>query len=198
LKKLLVASNNAHKVDEIKKILSDIKDVKIVSLKDENIFIDIEETGVTLEENALLKAKEIHLVSGLPVISDDTGLFVSALNNEPGIYSARYAGESATYLDNCNKLISKLKKKDLSESPAYFKAVICYIDSSGKEKFFEGIINGKVSIEMRGENGFGYDPLFVPGGMNKTFAQLTDEEKNEISHRALAIKNFAEFYKKKG
>jgi XTP/dITP diphosphohydrolase len=198
LKKLLVASNNAHKVDEIKKILSDIKDVKIVSLKDENIFIDIEETGVTLEENALLKAKEIHLVSGLPVISDDTGLFVSALNNEPGVYSARYAGESAAYLDNCNKLISKLKEKDLSESPAYFKAVICYIDSSGKEKFFEGIINGKVSIEMRGENGFGYDPLFVPGGMNKTFAQLTDEEKNEISHRALAIKNFAEFYKKKG
>ncbi|HEX2786505.1 MAG TPA: RdgB/HAM1 family non-canonical purine NTP pyrophosphatase [Ignavibacteria bacterium] len=196
MKKLLVASNNAHKIDEIKKILSDIKDLQVVSLKDENIFIDVEETADTLEGNALLKAKVIHSVSGLPVISDDTGLFVEELNNEPGVYSARYAGENSTYLDNCKKLISKLKEKNLSESPAHFKAVICYIDNSGKEKFFEGVINGKVSTEMRGKNGFGYDPLFVADGMNKTFAELTDEEKNTISHRGVAIKKFAEFYKK--
>lgn len=196
MKKLLVASNNVHKIDEIKKILNDIKDLQVVSLRDENIFIDVEETADTLEGNALLKAKEVHSVSGLPVISDDTGLFVEELNNEPGVYSARYAGENATYHDNCKKLISKLKEKNLPGSPAHFTAVICYIDNSGKEKFFEGVINGKVSTEMRGENGFGYDPLFVANGMNKTFAELTDEEKNKISHRGLAIKKFAEFYKK--
>jgi XTP/dITP diphosphohydrolase len=196
MKKLLVASNNAHKIDEIKKILSDIPNLKIVSLKEENIFIDVEETGTTLEENALLKAKEIHAVSGLPVISDDTGLFVAELNNEPGVYSARYSGENATYGDNCNKLIAKLTEKGLIESPAYFKAVICYIDDKGNEKKFEGIINGKVTAEMRGEKGFGYDPLFVPDGMNKTFAELSDEEKNKISHRGLAVQKFAEFYKK--
>lgn len=197
MKKLLVASNNAHKIDEIKKILGDIKDLQIVSLKDENIFIDVEETADTLEGNALLKAQEIHSVSGLPVISDDTGLFVSALNNEPGVYSARYAGENATYLGNCEKLIAKLKEKTLSESPAYFKAVICYMDVSGKQFFFEGIINGKIITEMHGTNGFGYDPLFIPEGMNKTFAELNDEEKNKISHRGLAVKKFAEFYSSK-
>lgn len=197
MRKLLVASNNAHKIDEIKKILSDIKDLKVVSLKDENIFIDVEETADTLEGNALLKAQEIHSVSGLPVISDDTGLFVSELNNEPGVYSARYSGENATYLDNCKKLISKLKENDLPESPAYFKAVICYIDNSGNQKFFEGVINGKVTTEMHGTNGFGYDPLFIPEGMNKTFAELNDEDKNKISHRGLAVKKFAEFYKSK-
>lgn len=196
MKKLLVASNNTHKIDEIKKILSDINDLQVVSLRDENIFIDVEETADTLEGNALLKAKEIHSVSGLPVISDDTGLFVEELHNEPGVYSARYAGENATYLDNCKKLISKLKEKNLSESPAHFKAVICYVDNSGKEKFFEGITNGKITTEMRGENGFGYDPLFFADGMDKTFAELTEEEKNKISHRGLAIKKFAEFYKK--
>lgn len=197
MRKLLVASNNAHKIDEIKKILSDIKDLKVVSLKDENIFIDVEETADTLEGNALLKAQEIHSVSGLPVISDDTGLFVSELNNEPGVYSARYSGENTTYLDNCKKLISKLKEKDLPESPAYFKAVICYIDASGKQKFFEGIIDGKIATEMHGTNGFGYDSLFIPEGMNKTFAELNDEDKNKISHRGLAVKKFAEFYKSK-
>lgn len=197
MKKLFVASNNAHKIDEIKKILGDIKDLQVVSLKDENIFIDVEETADTLEGNALLKAQEIHSVSGLPVISDDTGLFVSKLNNEPGVYSARYSGENATYLDNCKKLIAKLKEKNLSESPAYFKAVICYIDASGKQNFFEGIINGKVTTEMHGANGFGYDPLFIPERMNKTFAELNDGEKNKISHRGLAVKKFAEFYKSK-
>lgn len=197
MKKLLVASNNAHKIDEIKKILRDIKDLQVVSLKDENIFIDVDETADTLEGNALLKAREIHSVSGLSVISDDTGLFVSELNNEPGVYSARYSGENATYLDNCNKLISKLKEKGLSESPAYFKAVICYIDNSGEQKFFEGVINGKVTTEMHGTNGFGYDPLFIPDGINKTFAELADEEKNGISHRGLAVKKFAEFYRSK-
>ncbi|HRE41880.1 MAG TPA: RdgB/HAM1 family non-canonical purine NTP pyrophosphatase [Ignavibacteria bacterium] len=194
--KLIIASNNNHKISELRNILSDLNNIDIRSLRDENIFIEVDETGGTLEENAYLKASEIHQISGLPVIADDTGLFVDSLNGNPGVHSARYAGENSTYKQNCVKLISELNKLKLNFSRAEFKTVICFINEKGEEKYFEGIVKGKIITEFRGENGFGYDPLFIPDGFEKTFAELSDDEKNNLSHRAMAVKKFAEYFKK--
>ncbi|MBE2256257.1 MAG: RdgB/HAM1 family non-canonical purine NTP pyrophosphatase [Ignavibacteria bacterium] len=195
IEKIILASNNKHKISELKSILNGFSKIQLLSLEEANIFIEVEETGDTLNKNAFLKALEIFNITGIPVIADDSGLFVDALNGEPGVYSSRYAGLNATYSDNCEKLISELKKKNLTESKAEFRTVICFIDKLNNEKYFEGIVKGKIITEQHGDNGFGYDPLFIPEGVNKTFAQLTDEEKNKLSHRANAVNKFTEYLK---
>lgn len=193
---LLIASNNAHKAEEIKNILSDTS-TQIFTLKDKDIDIEVIEDRLTLEENALKKAKEIYDVSKIPVISDDTGLFVEALGGKPGVFSARYAGEGATYEDNCNKLIEQLKSHTMSTSPAYFKTVICLYVDEDEHHFFEGVCKGKIITEARGEKGFGYDPIFIPKGFIKTFGELSPEEKNKVSHRGRAVEGLRDFLNEK-
>ncbi|KAA0210776.1 MAG: RdgB/HAM1 family non-canonical purine NTP pyrophosphatase [Ignavibacteriaceae bacterium] len=190
--KVLIASSNSHKIREIKSLLKKFN-AEVFSLSDFPSISEIPETGSTLEENALLKAKAYHLSTGMTVIADDTGLFVDALNGNPGVYSARFAGKNATYEINCDKLIAELKLRNLDFSNAYFKTVICYLENENNYKFFEGMIEGKVITQKLGYGGFGYDPVFVPKGFVKTFAELTENEKNEISHRGQAIKKFMSY-----
>lgn len=187
--KILIASANEHKVREVESILRE-KNIDALSLRDFPPMPEVPENGTTLEENSLIKALAYHKETGMPVIADDTGLFVDALNGEPGVYSARYAGEDATYSDNCNKLLQELKNIGVEFSQAKFKTVICYLKDSDDFDFYEGEVKGKIINEKRGDNGFGYDPLFIPDGYNLTFAEMSDEEKNKVSHRARAVEKF--------
>lgn len=192
---ILVASANEHKVKEVESILRDQK-VITLSLRDFPPMPEVPENGTTLEENSLIKALAYHEETGMSVIADDTGLLVDALNGEPGVYSARYAGEFASYSDNCKKLLKELTNIGIEFSPAKFKTVICYLKDSDDFNFYIGEVSGKIINEMRGDNGFGYDPLFIPDGYNTTFAEMTDEEKNKISHRARAVENFLNNFRK--
>ena len=194
MKKLLLATNNIHKVSEIRNIL--VSDIEILTLTDFNINIEIKEDKDTLEGNSLIKAEEVFNIAKIPTLADDTGLYVTALNGQPGVFSSRYAGENATYDDNCKILTFNMNKTNNKNRSAFFRTVICYYLSEGKYYFFEGICKGKISTTYRGTNGFGYDPLFIPEGFNKTYAELTDEEKNKISHRSKALTNFKEYYKR--
>lgn len=196
IEKLLIASNNLHKIKEISEILSGLE-IKILSLKDFPDFPEVEETGNTLEENSLIKAKAISEKFNLPTLADDTGLFVDALNGEPGVYSARYAGENATYSDNCEKLLLNLKDIEGKERTASFTSVLCLYISETEHYFFKGNVEGRIIKKSRGDNGFGYDPLFVPKGFAKTYAEMGDVKKNELSHRALALKKFKKFLLRK-
>jgi XTP/dITP diphosphohydrolase len=186
-KKLIVSSGNKHKLEEIKKILNDLN-LQIQS-KDEIGFSDFDvlEDKDTLEGNALKKAKALWEKTGGFVISDDTGLFVDALDGRPGVYSARYAGEDATYDDNCNKMLEELENISYDKRTAQFSTVIALIDEKGKEYTVKGTVEGYILAEKRGTNGFGYDPIFYVDDYKKTFAELTDNEKNSISHRGRAL-----------
>ncbi len=191
-RKVILSSGNKHKVKEIKDILKNMP-FDVVS-KNEIGFedFDVIEDGVTLEENALKKAVELKkLVKGI-VIADDTGLFVDSLDGQPGVYSARYAGENASYIDNNNLLLKNLKNTPLDKRTAYFKTVVAVVLENGEHFMAEGILNGKIGFEPIGENGFGYDPLFILDGTNKTLSEITDDEKNKISHRAKALLNLKE------
>ena len=179
---LVFVSSNQHKASEIQKLLND--KARIISLKDLGFEGEIPETADTFSGNALLKARFIYNKYGKDCFADDSGLEVEALNGEPGVYSARYAGEPKNDSANTSKLLSKLIGE--SNRKANFKTVIALI-ISGKEYLFEGCIYGKITFEPRGENGFGYDPVFIPDGHNKTFSEMNSEEKNSISHRAQAI-----------
>ncbi len=194
--KILMATNNKNKLKEIRSVLSSLKTISVYSLNDFGITAEIAEDGKTLEDNALLKAEYVFRLLDIPAISDDTGLFVDALNGEPGIYSARYAGENASYSDNCKKLLSNLKSVRSEDRKARFESVICLYTGIDEYKFFKGICKGKIIENEKGTNGFGYDPVFVPDGMSGTFAELSAEEKNLISHRALALRSFREFIEK--
>jgi XTP/dITP diphosphohydrolase len=194
MKKILVASNNKDKLSEIRKIFEN-EDLKILSLKDIGIEIEVIEDQETLEENALKKAREIFSVSKMQTISDDTGLFVKALNGEPGVYSSRYAGENVSYDDNCQKLIKNMEGIPETKREAYFKTVICFYIEKDKYYLFEGICNGKIINTKRGAEGFGYDPLFIPDGYKKTFAEMNEDEKNKISHRGRALERLRSFIK---
>lgn len=188
-RRMILSSGNAHKVKEIKEILKDF-DIEIVS-KDELGFedFDVDEDRDTLEGNAFKKAEELSkLVNGI-VIADDTGLFVDALNGAPGVYSARYAGEHSSYKDNNELLLKNLKDVSMEKRTAYFKTVIAVILEDGLKLKAEGICKGKIGFEVHGENGFGYDPLFIVEGLEKSFGEMTDEEKNSLSHRANALRN---------
>lgn len=184
---LVFASHNLYKVNEISQILP--SHFKIKSLLDLKIK-DIPETGNTLEENALIKAKFVNQNFQINAFADDSGLEVEALNSEPGVYSARYAGEPKNDLNNMLKLLDNLKDK--TNRNAQFKTIIALIIEN-KEYLFEGIIKGKIITEMRGENGFGYDPIFILDGYEKTFAEMNADEKNKISHRAIAVNKMVEF-----
>ena len=186
-KVLLLASNNQKKVKEIKDLLPDFE---VKSLAEIGCNEDIPETANTFEGNALLKAEYLINRFQLPCISDDSGLVVEALNGAPGIYSARYAGEEKSDDKNMDKLLSELKEK--SNRNAYFTTVLCYHDGKNVH-YFEGRIHGTITTKKIGTQGFGYDPIFTPNGSNKTFAQLSPEEKNANSHRGNALKKFIEF-----
>lgn len=194
MKEILVSSNNADKLSEIKEVFKD-ENLKILSLKDVNINIDVIEDQDTLEGNALKKAKEIFLISKIPTISDDTGLFVEALNGEPGVYSSRYAGENVSYNDNCVKLLENMDGIPEQQRVAYFKCVICFYVEENKYYMFDGICSGKIINEKRGSKGFGYDPTFIPDGFDKTFAEMDIDRKNEISHRGKALEKLRRFIK---
>lgn len=192
MKKIIVASNNKHKIDEIKNIFSDIN-VEIKSLKDEDINIDVVEDGSTFEKNSMKKAKEIALYlknnnkDNYIVLSDDSGLEVEYLNNEPGIYSARYAGVHGDDISNNEKLLNKLNGVSMEKRMARFVCVISVVDTNNNSFFVRGQVKGKILEDVKGNGGFGYDPLFYYAPLNKTFAELTPEEKNKISHRAIAL-----------
>jgi XTP/dITP diphosphohydrolase len=188
---LVFATHNQHKVKEVSTMLSNL--VNVVDLEHLMFFEDIPETGNTLKDNALQKATFVNKKTGLNCLADDTGLVVDALNGEPGIYSARYAGEGANSEKNIDKLLLKLKNQ--KNRNAHFKCVIALIFND-KNYFFEGMINGKITAERIGNYGFGYDSVFMPDGYNKTFAELSADEKNVISHRGLAIKQLVDFFNK--
>ena len=188
MKKIVFATNNQHKLDEVKKITEGL--IEIVSLSDINCTDDIEETADTLEGNALLKARYIKEKFGFDCFADDTGLEVEVLNNAPGVYSARYAGVAHDSEANMQKLLDNMKGTD--NRHARFRTVIALI-LNGKEYLFEGIVNGTIINEKRGESGFGYDPIFVPDTYSQTFAEMGNDIKNQISHRAEAVKKLTAF-----
>ena len=189
-KKLVVATNNAHKLEEIAAILSD--EMELLSLKDINCHADIPETADTLEGNARQKAMYIYENYGMDCFADDTGLEVDALNGAPGVFSARYAGDGHDSEANMQKLLKELKGNEIRK--AQFRTAICLI-MEGKEYLFEGIVKGKIIEEKRGGAGFGYDPIFVPEGHDQTFAELGNDIKNTISHRARAVEKLCKFLK---
>ena len=183
--KLIFATHNQHKVEELKKLLP--SNISILSLTDINCYEEIEETGTTLEENAKLKANFIKYKYGLDCFADDSGLEVDALGGSPGVYSARYAGDEKNNEDNIKKIWKELRDKDSTK--AQFRTVIAASFGS-KISIYEGKVIGKLIFEKRGNHGFGYDPIFIPEGYTKTFAELGDAVKNKISHRALATQKF--------
>jgi XTP/dITP diphosphohydrolase len=187
-KQLIFATNNRHKLEEVRLILGNT--CQVLSLEDMNCQEEIPETGNTLEENARIKALFVWNKYGLDCFADDTGLEVPALNNAPGVYSARYAGEQKNSEDNMHKIVRELANKD--DWSAHFRTVIALI-CGGREYLFEGKINGRLIKEKRGNKGFGYDPIFVPQGKDKTFAELGDKIKNTISHRAIAVNQLKAF-----
>lgn len=190
--KIVFASNNKNKIKEIQQLVP--SEIQIVSLEDIGCNIDIPETADTIEGNAILKADYITKHYNYPCFADDSGLEVDALNGAPGVYSARYAGEPKDDDKNIEKLLAALKNK--INRKANFKTVIC-VNVNGEQHLFTGIINGEIISEKRGTNGFGYDPIFVAEGYHKTFAELTMEEKSDISHRGKAVKQLVEFLKSK-
>ncbi len=187
---LVFATNNRHKLEEIRAIAA--ANYPIVSLEEAGFAGDIPETAETIEGNAIMKARFVYKTLSINCFADDTGLEVEALNGAPGVYSARYAGEGASYQNNVDKLLDALK--DHKNRSARFKTVIALI-INGSEHLFEGVINGKIISEPRGLRGFGYDPVFVPDGYDQSFAELSAGEKNAISHRAIATNKLIGFLK---
>jgi XTP/dITP diphosphohydrolase len=188
--KLVFATNNQHKLKEVQAMLTNFE---IVSLADINCYDDIPETAPTLEGNAILKANFITEKYGLDCFADDTGLEVAALNNEPGVYSARYAGENNNAEANMNKLLKNLENNP--NRKAQFKTAIA-LNIQGKQFIFEGICEGTILTEKRGKSGFGYDPIFMPDGFNTSFAEMEMNEKGNISHRGKAIEKLVTFLNK--
>ncbi|MBS4538020.1 XTP/dITP diphosphatase [Clostridium sp. D2Q-11] len=186
-KRIIVASGNTHKIEEIKSILKGLP-VEVLSKNEVGLKeLEVVEDRETLEENAIKKAKEISEKTEGIVLADDTGLFVDKLNGEPGIYSARYAGEDATYLENNKKLLKELEDTKLEQRTAEFRTVIAIVLEDKSIKTLTGICKGRIALEPKGDKGFGYDPLFIVDGYDKTFAQLGEDIKNKISHRARAL-----------
>ncbi|ROL61403.1 RdgB/HAM1 family non-canonical purine NTP pyrophosphatase [Bacteroidetes/Chlorobi group bacterium ChocPot_Mid] len=196
---LLLGSNNKHKASEVRQILDEVLKsqytLKILSeVLDE--FHDVVEDGETLEENAYKKAKEYFELAKIPCFADDTGLEIDALNGLPGVKSARFAGEDCIDKNNRTKVLQLMDGLPEEQRTARFRTVICYFDGANA-KYVEGICSGRIISEERGTNGFGYDSIFVPEGYERTFAEMQAEEKNAISHRGKAIRNFAKWLKTK-
>ncbi len=189
--KLVFATNNKHKLQEVRDILG--SRVEVLSLSDINCYDDIPETADTLEGNAIMKARYIYDKYGVDCFADDTGLEVEALNGAPGVYSARYAGDGHDSEANMNKLLQNLTDKN--NRFAQFRTVIALI-IKGEEYHFDGIVKGEITKEKLGDSGFGYDPIFIPEGFSKSFAQMTNDEKNSISHRFRATEKLNDYLKK--
>ena len=188
--KLVFATNNRHKLDEVRAIVGDR--VEVLSLNDIGCHDDIPETADTLQGNALIKARYIYEKFGVDCFADDTGLEVEALDGAPGVYSARYAGEECDSEANMQKLLQNLTGK--SNRNAQFRTVIALI-IKGEEKLFNGIVKGTITEEKRGDSGFGYDPVFVPEGFSESFAQMSGDMKNSISHRYRATLELSNYLK---
>jgi len=193
MKKIVLATANTHKVIEFQRILNELlPGLVLVKATDFPGVPEIEETGSTFAENALIKAKAINEFTNLPALADDSGLVVDALNGAPGVFSARYAGIGARDKANVLKLLSEIKDIEQSLLSARFECAIALVDrSQNLELVVDGQMPGQVIKEIRGENGFGYDPIFVPQGLTKTSAELTDVEKDQISHRGLALRKMS-------
>lgn len=189
MKELVFATNNQHKLDEIRKITEGR--LQILGLADIGCHEEIEETGSTLEENALIKARFVREKYGYDCFADDTGLEVEALDGAPGVYSSRYAGNGCNPADNMDKLLLALQGTE--NRAAQFRTVIALV-INGEELLFDGVIKGKIIDEKRGVDGFGYDPIFMPDGYDQTFAELGNGVKNSISHRALAMEKLVKFF----
>ena len=186
--KIIFATNNQHKLDEIKKISRG--QLEILSLADINCYEEIPETGNTLKENALIKAQFVKDKFGMDCFADDTGLEVEVLNNAPGVYSSRYAGEDGDAENNMIKLLQSMQNAENRQ--ARFRTVIALVLNE-HVYYFEGEITGEITHSKQGENGFGYDPIFKPHGYDKTFGELSDEIKNRLSHRAIATQKLVDF-----
>lgn len=185
--KIILATHNIDKCKELQKSLND-QSIEIVTLKAYPTVGEIAEDGKTLTENAFIKSRTVFKLTNIPTISDDTGLFVDALGGQPGIYSARYAGENCTYADNVNKLLNNMPNIKKSLRSATFKTVVTYV-SKDLELVAEGSVKGFITEKPKGENGFGYDPIFNVAKLNKTYAEMTMNEKKCLSHRSRAINN---------
>lgn len=190
-KKFVFATNNAHKLEEVTAILGN--KIELLSMKDINCHADIPETADTLERNALLKARYIFENYQLDCFADDTGLEVEALNGAPGVYSARYAGDAHNSEANMKKLLQDME--GIENRKAQFRTVFALI-INGKEHLFEGIVKGEITKHRHGTSGFGYDPVFIPEGYTQTYAEMGNELKNKISHRALATNKLCNFLSK--
>lgn len=190
-RKYVFATNNAHKLREIKAMLPE--NIEILSLEEINCHVEIPETADTLEGNARIKAHYVYEHYGLDCFADDTGLEVEALNGAPGVHTARYAGDSHDTEANIDKLLAELNGE--TNRKAKFRTVIALIEK-GEEHLFEGILEGEIAKKRCGDNGFGYDPVFIPQGTGKTFAELGPDVKNKISHRALAVAKLVDFISK--
>jgi len=185
---LVLATNNPDKINEIKYLLEDLP-VTILTKDDFLEFPDVEETGKTLEENALLKAKAVAELCELPALADDSGLEVDALDGAPGVHSSRYSGKNATYAGNCKKLLKKLKGVPNKKRTARFRCVIAIDWNDGTTDIAEGIAEGLITEDIKGKKGFGYDPVFYFPPKKKRFSEMTTEEKNVVSHRGMALQN---------
>jgi XTP/dITP diphosphohydrolase len=198
MNKVVLASNNQHKLDEMKQILDDFG-YEIQTMSDAGLVnFEIVEDGSSFEENSMIKAKTVLDKLGLITIADDSGLMVDYLDGEPGIYSARYAGENVSYEDNNKRLLSVLEGVPFLERTARFVSVITMLFPDGKEIVVRGEVEGNIALQESGNHGFGYDPLFYLSDLKKTFAELDADEKNEISHRARALKKLKERLKNNG
>lgn len=190
---IIIATGNAGKVREFKRMLEPLG-YTVFSQKEKGITVDVEETGDTFAENALIKARAVWKIAHTAVIADDSGLCVDALNGRPGVYSARYAGENATDADRNKKLLEELN--GVENRSAHFTCALAYISADGKERVFEGICPGTIGLEPKGSDGFGYDPLFY--WQDKTFGEMSAEEKDAVSHRGRANRMLEAYLKQNG
>ena len=192
---IVLATHNRGKMKEMSSILAHLP-VKLLTLDDFPQIGEIPETGETLKENAFIKAETVHQKTGLPALADDTGLAVEALEGAPGVHSSRYDGETATFEDNCRKMMQEMDGIPAEERTARFHTVIAFVSDSGNE-WTEGMVEGRILEKKQGDGGFGYDPLFYYPPLKKTFAELNSEQKNNISHRGKALRNFCQILEKR-
>ena len=192
---IVLATHNRGKMKEMSSILAHLP-VKLLTLDDFPQIGEIPETGETLKENAFIKAETVHQKTGLPALADDTGLEVDALDGAPGVHSSRYDGETATFEDNCRKMMQEMDGIPAEERTARFHTVIAFVSDSGNE-WTEGMVEGRILEKKQGDGGFGYDPLFYYPPLKKTFAELNSEQKNNISHRGKALRNFCQILEKR-
>ena len=190
---IVLATHNLDKCKELQKSFNNAN-IKVYTLQDFPKIGDIIEDGDTLEENAFIKSRTVYNLTKIPTVSDDTGLFVDALNGKPGIFAARYAGEDCSYSDNVNKLLIEMKNIDISLRTATFKTVVTYV-SKDLELVAEGSVQGSITEKPKGNKGFGYDPIFYVTELKKTFAEMDIDEKQKISHRSRSINNLQQLFR---